>query len=394
MSFFSAPQKTKRTLMFHVGSGSVIAAHVLLEPCAEGVIPQIENSVVVPLPIPTELDGATLVLAMRRALKKSAELMVAEKIGSPDEIICFLESPWYASQVRNIRIAKNVPFLVTEKLINSLLKKEIELFDREELAQYRASGNESVIIERELGALRLNGYYTTEPYGKKASEIELSVVISFSPRALISEITQEISAIFHRTDIQFRTFAFAGSAVVQDLFISHDQFLFADVGAEMTDIVLVRDSVYREAVSFPFGTHTLLRIAATKLGVSIDVAQTLVSLYSTGKLESMQAVKIERILEPAVKEWTKSFEIALEKLASKFAIPNTIALITDPVLLPLFKQAILNESFAQHLLSTESFGVVPLSEVPWHTFARHSVPTHPRSSIGALLVAKYMSSNK
>ncbi len=394
MSFFSAPPKIKRTLMFHVGSGSIIAAYVLLEPRAEGVIPQVENSVIVPLPITDELNGVVLVSAMRKALKKSAELMVEEKIGSPDEIICFLESPWYASQVRNIRITKNTPFLVTEKLITGLIKREIELFDKEELAQYRASGNDSVIIERELGAIRLNGYPTTDPYGKKTSEIDLSVVISFGPRALISEIQQEISAIFHRTGIKFKTFAHAGSSVVQDLFISQDQFLFADVGAEMTDIVLVKDNAYREAVSFPYGTHTLLRKVAIKLGVTIDVAQSLLSLYGTGKLEAMQAMKIERILAPVIQEWTRNLEISLEKLASRFTIPHTIALITEQSMLPFFKEAILDESFAQHLLVAESFGVVPLSEVPWHTFARHSVPTHPRTSMGALSVAKYMNNNK
>ncbi len=388
MSFFSAPAKTKRVLVFHIGSSSIIAAHVLLEPQAGGSIPQIENSVTVSMPIAKELDSATLVAAMRSALKKSAELMVAENIGSPDEIVCFLESPWYATQVRTVRITKNTPFVVTEKLIKDLVSKETDLFQKEELSQYGQSENDSLIVERELEAIRLNGYPSSEPYGKKVREIDLSIVISFGPRVLMKAIQAEVASIFHRTDIRFQTFAYAGSSIVQDLFISHDQFLFADVGGEMTDIVLVKDNTYREAISFPWGTRTLLRSLSTKLGLPIGDAEALMSLYASGKLESSRVAKLNRALGPIMSDWTRNFEKTLEKLATKFSIPSTIALIIEPTMLSVFREAVLDESFIQHVLAAEPFAVVPLGEVPWKTYTRHTVPAHPRTSIASLLLAK------
>jgi hypothetical protein len=316
--------------------------------------------------------------------------MVVENIGSPDEIVCFLESPWYATQVRNIRIAKNAPFLVTEKLVKELVKRETDLFEKEELSQYGQSESESLIIEREIDGVRLNGYPSSKPYGNKVNEIELSVVISFGPRALMKAIQDEVSDIFHRSDIKFQTFAYAGSSIVQDLFISHDQFLFADVSAEMTDVVLVKDNSYREAISFPWGTHTLLRALSSKMGISISDVQALMSLYASGKLETSRIAKLNRAIGPIMSEWTRSFEITLEKLASRFSIPSTIALIIEPGMLLIFREAVLDESFIQHVLAAEPFAVVPLSEVPWHTFTRQTIPAHPRSSIGALLVAKHM----
>lgn len=376
--------------MFHIGSGTIIAAHVLLEPRAGGVIPHIENSVIIHLSIPVELQGIALVSAMRQALKKSAEQMVSQKIGSPDEIICFLESPWYATQVRNVRVTKNTPFLVTEKLVKDLVKRETDLFEKEELVSYQEDENDSMIIERELGAIRLNGYSVNNPYGKKVRELDLSVIISFSPRSLISQIQQEIAAIFHRTNCTFQTFAYAGSSITQDLFISDDQFLFVDVSSEMTDVVVVKDSAYREAISFPYGTHTLIRAIALKLNFSILDTQSLLSLYATGKLESGLTIKLEKVVSVVLQQWTRSFEVSLEKLATQFAIPHTIALLIEPGMLSIFKQAILDETFAQHMLTAKSFGVVPLYEVPWNTFTRQTVQVHPRSSIGALLIAKYM----
>jgi len=391
MSLFRSVPKSKRVLIFHIGSGGIIAADVLFESQTKDIIPEILTTAVFQMPVDLELSGTKLIETMLRTLKKSAEHMVSQNIGSPNEIICFLESPWYVAQARTIRSAKNTPFQVTEKLVKELIKKETELFDREELAGYRESGSESIIVEREITDIRFNGYSVTEPYGKKVREISINLIFSVSPKELISQIQTTISSVFHRTSISFRTFAYAGSTITRDLFTMNDSFLFADIGGEMTDIVLVKENAYTEAISFPWGTHSLLRAIADKSSISIDEARSILSLYTSGKMEAGLQRKIEKTLDTIMQAWTQNFGQALSKLATRFGIPHTIALIIEPAMLPFFKQAIMNESSIQHTLTTQSFSIVPLSEIPWTSFARHASPAHPRSTIAALLVAKHMS---
>ncbi len=394
MSLFRSSPKSKRTLIFHIGSESVIGAFVYLEEFEGKIIPEIQHAVSVALPVSVEVTTPVLIGSMNKALQEVGLIMVNEKIGSPDEILCFLESPWYAAQARTVRVMKNVPFLINEKLITDLVRRETDLFDREELSSYRASNNEAVLIEREITQIRLNGYPVAMPYGQKVKEISVSLVYSISPKTIIDQIRTIIGNSFHRKDISFRTFGYAGAHITRDLFISHDHFLFINIGGEMTDIVLVKDNAYVETASFPWGTNTVLRMFSTATGLTLEEARARLSLYATGRLEARLAVKTNKLLDPILAAWNRSLGLALEGLASQFALPQTIALVSESSMLPLFKEVVAQETIVQNLLSTQQFSVVPLSDIEWKDYVRHLAPLHPKTSISALMVAKYMSNNK
>lgn len=374
--------------MFHVGSATIIATHIEVEKRENQTIPEIKKTVSVTLPVTAVLEASVLIQSMKTALKNSAEQMVLEHIGSPDEIHCFLESPWYASQVRTIKLSKHTPFSITSKIVKDLVKKEIELFEKDQFIATTSPDLRPVIFEQKINDIRLNGYAVSDPYGKKAHEIELSIVVSFAQADLLAEIRQQITSIFHQKNIQFHSFTYAGSLVVGDLFISHDKFLYLDIGGEVTDVVMITENVYREVVSFPWGSNTLVRKAAEQLHLPISLTQALLSLYASKKLESSQKQKLEKTLDPIIAEWTRQFEKALENMASRFSVPHTIALIVQHDFVSLFKQAIIDESFAQHIVTAEMFAVVPLSDVQWHLYARQPHVTHPKSSMGALLISK------
>ncbi len=391
MLFFRSKPKNKRVLIFHIGSGVIISAFVLLDGANDSV-PEIKSAAVAPMPLMSEPDTQHLISTMLRTLKKSAEGMVSEKIGAPDQIICFLGSPWYATQVRKVRMAKNAPFLVTEKIVRDMIKKESDLFDRELLAPTRETNSASVLVEREINRFELNGYQTDNPYGKRVSEIGISLVFSVSSEQLISQIREVISDSFHQKDITFHTFGYAGTLATRNLFLSHNEFMFIDVSNEITDIVLVKDGSYVDTASFPAGTNTILRALATQMRVTPQEVQTMLSLYSLNKLEATWQVKLERALDPILATWTRMFEETISKLSQEFALPHTIALFTDPHMYGIIRQGIMNESFAKMALAPKTFTVVPLQDMPWHSYVRQGAHIHPGAIITTLMVAQKYSS--
>ncbi len=386
MRLFRSSPQTKRAVIFHVGSSAIIGAHVIFDITSKRAIPEITHGAVVPIPITKSLSTEQLIKNMQKSLREAGNRLVHESIGSPDKIICFLESPWYAAQVRSIKISKHVPFTITEKLIKDLVKKEVELFGREYVR-----ADKDILIEKEITDVKLNGYATPDFYGKKAKELSIGMVLSIAPRELLTKMQDQIGAVFHRKEVRFRTFAHAGSMVTRDLFITMNEFVFVDVGGEVTDIVLVKDNMYAETISFPWGTNTLYRAYAHKKGCSLADATSELSVYLSGVMHGTAAKSIERVLEPLIQEWSHQFGVSLEKIAKHHSLPHTIALLTEPLPFSgLFKTTLLNETRIQHTLTAQAFTVVELAEVPWHNFTQKSRNPHPRGAIAALLVAKYM----
>lgn len=385
MSLFRRTKEKKRVLIFHIGSSTILGAHVLFDVENPSPIPEITHTVVTQMKMTAKLTPESLVASMQKAVNDTGHKMVQALVGSPDKIICFLESPWYAAQVRTVTMSKRAAFSVTEKLVQDLIKKETELFERE----YVRESND-VLIERAIASIKLNGYTVTDPYAQKASELEIGLVLSVSPQEILSKIQAEIGQVFHRTRVTFRTFAHAGSVVTSDLFLTTDTFIFTSIGGELTDVVLVKNNVYAETISFPFGTHTLIRTLAESLGQSLEDAEQTLSLYLSGNMEKMQIRKIERALTQGLEVWSDEFGRALSKIAHHYTLPHTVALLTDPLrYASLFKKAIQDESRVQHTLTAHPFTVVALSDVSWNDFVRHANNPHPKGAIAALLVAKY-----
>jgi cell division ATPase FtsA len=388
MSLFGTNAQPKRLLVFHIGTHAVICAYISVETKQKNKIPEIIFSHTTPLGVTPELSISVLMNSMKQALKKSAAYAVSQKIGSPDKIVCFLEAPWYAMQFRTISMAKTAPFLVTEKVITDLIKKETELFDREVLVPSKNTANEAVLVEREMSAIRLNGYHVQSPIGQKVREISITLSMAISPRAVVDQVQDILAGEFHRGSVTFHTFGYAGATITRDLFISQAEFLFVDIGGDMTELVLVRDGTHSETVSFPGGIHSLTRNLSRSLNINLSEAQDLISLYLSGRQEDRLGKKIERILAPTITEWTRSLENALELMATRYGLPSTVALMTERAYVPLYTEAIMAESRTQHTLTGGPFTVIPLSDFSWRTYTTHTRPIHPRSAISALLISR------
>ena len=374
--FSSAGHDGKIVALFNIGSSSVTATLARIFPKETKVIPTILFSSTHKMEIAENLNFPKFMSEMLSALDESAADLANAKLGAPEEFHCFLASPWYASQTRTIKIEKNVPFIFTKKFHDELVAKEISLFEGEALKSFNEKGEHARIIENHTIRILLNGYETAMPFGNRIRAAEMTLFISLSPEEVLAALDGCMRKHFHASKISFHSFICAGFVIVRDLFDSQKEFMFIDVGGEITDVALVKNGILTETVSFPYGKNFLLRRLATGLNRSLTDVAALFALYRDDKLESGIKASFEKILEPARAEWVRAFTAALERIPHGFLLPEAIFLIAGNDVSLWFAQALASEELKHHTLTEKDFAVVLLEKNALAKFVNVSSEAH------------------
>ena len=117
--FFTSKKKERKVAIFDIGSGSVGAALALI-PTDGQAIPTILKSFRTEITEKESLDFETFLNDMLKALDSSIQKLYAAKLGSFDEIVCVLTSPWYLSETRVIKMEKEHSFIFDKKFLKSM----------------------------------------------------------------------------------------------------------------------------------------------------------------------------------------------------------------------------------------------------------------------------------
>ena len=129
MSIFGGTKhKEELALVFDIGSSSVGGALFIMQ---KNNVPQIIFSIREPIVLEKEISFDRFLNLAMQSLLMVASKISTQGLGAPKKIFCVLSSPWYASQTRAIVLKKNAPFIFNSKLADSLIEKEIKLFEDE-----------------------------------------------------------------------------------------------------------------------------------------------------------------------------------------------------------------------------------------------------------------------
>ncbi len=355
--WFSSNSKNREELIlvFDIGSASVGGA--LFYAQSSGV-PRIIFSVREPIVLLETVDTDQLLSLTLKSLSVVVSKVGEMGLGAPEKIFCVLSSPWYASQTRIIKFAKNTPFVFTKKLADSLIERELSIFTAEHTEKYVNVGNKVVPIELKNMKMTLNGYNTPEPLEKKAEELEMMLFIAMSSEQFLVSVEEVIQRHFHTENIKFSSFVMSSFVVARDLFISEEDFLLIDIGGEVTDIAMIKKGALRESISFPMGPNFLIRGVARGLACSLDEAKSHVSLFKDDHAHDSTIIKVEPIVNKLKAEWLKKFQEALANLSNDISIPATIFITVDYEMASFFSELIKSEQFSQYTLTASKFKIV------------------------------------
>lgn len=364
--FSKSKDKKELALVFDIGSSSVGGALFEIQKLG---IPKIILSIREPIILEDKMDIDRFLFLTLKSLEIVASRICMMSIGKPTKIFCVLSSPWYASQTRIIKLEKNTPFLFTSKLADSLIQKEISLFEEEYISKFLHTDNKIRPIEFKNMKTMLNGYMTSDPFNKKAKKLEMVIFISMSGDQILKKIEETVFRHFHTRDIKFSSFVMTSFAVARDMFVQQENFLLIDIGGEVTDISMIKKDILGDSISYPLGRNFMIRRVADSLGCTLSEAKSLIFLYKDGHAVESTEKKLEPIINKLKTEWLEGFQESLVNLSDDISIPATIFITIDQDFTDFFGDVIKTEQFSQYTLTESEFRIIFLGAETLHGIA-------------------------
>lgn len=345
---FASKKEFRTTLIFDIGSGSVAGALVQI-PTDTSKIPTILKSVRVDIQTRKVLDFNLFIDDMNTALHEVCVSLYEAKVAPPEDIVCTLASPWYVSETKSIKLAKEKAFIFTEKIADELLKREIT--DLEEIYYKKYGGKENAPerMETHVMSVSLNGYHVVAPLGKRTTALEMNMFVSLSPKLCLDRIRQTIAQTYHTIPVSFSSFVCASYVAVRDRFEVPDSYVLMDIGGEITDITLISKGILKLSVSFPFGKNTVYKMLVNHFDIEPRDAQEILALYFAGTLASSR----QEVLTPYLKEieqaWKLLFKECMAALPRTLVIPDTVFLTIDTDMKKYFTDILSREDHFQSM---------------------------------------------
>lgn len=390
MGIFSAHNdKEKLILVFDIGSSSVGGALFFL---GDGGGPEIVYSIRESIILEANINVDRFLTLTLKALESITSKICIAGVGSPGKIFCVLSSPWYVSQTRVIKMEKNTSFVFTDKLADSLIQKEISLFEEEYLNKYSNVGSPVRSIEFKNIKTLLNGYETVKPLNQKAKELEMTILISISEMEILTKFEETIFRHFHSKEIFFCSFALASFAVVRDLYPESNSFLLMDIGGEVTDISMIKKNVLHGSISFPLGRNFIIRGIASSLETSLGEAKSSLSLYKDGHGELVLNKELGEVIEKLKVAWRQKFQECLVNISNDISIPSNIYIAVDEDLAEFFIEAIESEQFNQYTLTESKFKISFLGSEALHGLAqfKDNIDRDPFLTISVVYINRFL----
>lgn len=342
--------------VFDISSSSVGGAHALVkmekdQPSVILASSRIDSA------LQEDLDMKRFVSDTVRNLEAVASSLHKADLHRPERIELVLASPWFVSQTRTISYKKNEAFVCTKKFFNALVDAEIEHVIKNELERFGSFGKQGTVVEKQISMVRLNGYTTADPFGKKAKAIEIYLTVTVVPKPVIDQFTAVLQRAYGTRHIGITTSPYTTFVVARDYFDAAHECVIIDVGEEVTDVAFVKEGLFLYQHSFPVGTYGLYRALMTGQKQSAAEAQALVEGYRLAKVSATARTKIDKTLAAFSADWQGALQEILNSGHYGFCLPDICYITADPRFEGVFPGIISTDPFIQHTCSRGS--VVP-----------------------------------
>ncbi|HRY30926.1 MAG TPA: hypothetical protein P5328_00845 [Candidatus Paceibacterota bacterium] len=264
------------------------------------------------------------------------------------EIWCAFSSPWYAATIKNIEIKNDKPIQFTQPLLEKILKQQNIL---------GGANKEKAVIERKILSVQMDDYEIADPFEKVAKKIEASFYLSEISQKTKRAVEKRLEDKFNAVDIKFCTHPAVLISSIKRLFRSVEDFIFIDVGGEITELGFYREGKLLELLTVPFGAHNFLREIMSEYSLDLTAAVSRLNLLLDNKLDSQSYENGLAVINRVKQKFISILAEATKNKLSKEVTPSTIFLTSDLEFGELLKGLILSkEVYNQNLkINSEPF---------------------------------------
>lgn len=243
-------------------------------------------------------------------------------------------SPWYVSHIKDMKIKKEKSFKFSKDEFSKIVKEEISK---------TKDAKDQITIEKDITYVNVNGYHIENPFDKKVKDLDLSFYISSISKETVKEIEEMIEDSFeHVPDIIHRTHPLILFSTLRNIYKSTPNFIFIDIGGEVTDIGLVRNDRLVNTLNIPFGKHYFIRKVMEECKSDYVTAISSIRTISNEEIHKECRKKVVKILPDLTKEWLKNLEEAIKLFGDT---PNIAFVTVDNDLKELFEKILKDKEF-------------------------------------------------
>ncbi len=328
--------------LIDIGSGSVGGGYLSLGKNG----PTLEYAVRVPITIhPDESVESSMLRALVAVNKEltiagASALRRATGSGSVGEVFVSIAAPWQDTKVRLERIEEAKPFTFTRAMLQTVVQKTAQL------PTGRISSGESAI------AVRLNGYQTSQPFGKQAKLAEIVILSSTVEESITDKVRKALRASYHSHHITFTAFAPLAYIVLRDMYPHEREFMVIDVTGEATEMVFIRHGFLSSVLSVPYGVHHLLKTLGNAVPPTSDMQEVKDGVH----LIKNQTANISEARDT----WLTEILEALKAYSERHALPRTIFLLSDDPVRDYIRHALDDSRLRTLWLSDEPLSILPV----------------------------------
>ncbi len=386
--------KATAIAVFDISSSSVGGAHALIERD-----PHDENKTAVTLLVQERCDsGLEEEINIERFIEdtaKALEVVISHvrtaDVHHPSYIQVVLSSPWYNAYTRTIAHKKETSFTCTQRLVDSLIEKEVASLLKESSTAGAAFGSYFKVAEQHIAQITLNGYPTIDPYGKKTQSLEIILNVTLIPDVIAERFTGIIRRSYGNRTIQVTTGPNAAFVALRDNGGIAPDCVIIDAGEEVTDIAFVKNDLLVSHHSFPVGTYELYRSLSEHTSGTHE-ARSLVEAHRLKKLSPGSSRSVEKALHVFAGIWQKAFHQVLDQGQSGFRFPAQCYVIADHRFETVFTTLLTCDPFLLHNAIASQVRVTFVDSIHFSAHIKAVTADHTDISlaIGALFMERLL----
>jgi hypothetical protein len=335
MSIFSRPKKDVLIAAFDVASSSIGGVLFFYHP---DKLPEVLITARFPTDFLPDLNFAKIQRSLHKTFERTIAALKNKMPGGrkkPDLTIIMFSSPYYVSQSKIIRLPKLKPFKISEKFLRNLVG--------DETASFKKKWPETETVE-------------IEEMGISPERSEFSLYFSLGIKAMQDKLKECVSHSFGEIPVRFQSFPFVAFTALKTVMGASGDLLLIDIGGEITDLILIKEGILEETISFPIGENFLVRKIANAFHFPLEESFSLLRQYARGDLHADSHKKIREIAEDAGGRWCQFFERCAKESPDFASLPKNLLFIGGAAALT-FKDAavcVKEKSFRSQFLLPEA----------------------------------------
>lgn len=360
--FGGKKNKDEIVLVLDIGSGSVGGAIVSLpsknRSQKEPIILAQKRTL---MKYQDEIDFDKFAFYMKKALYETTHELLLQKAGKPDKIYCFLGSPWYVSETRNVHIEKKEKFTTSKKMIDAVIDKELRSVIKEYEKKYDRGNDVPKLMENIILESLVNGYKVSDVFDKKALSLDLIMYLSVTPQSIMDGIKDTVKRVFPHSRIYFGSFIMALFNAIRIKHPKLEAHLLIDINAEITDVGMVTDGILTSFFSFPIGRNYIIRAIMKKNRVNKDQAESLFGLYTRGDMQESTKLEFKKIMDQVEKDWKNVFYRSIVEISKISGYTDVVHLVSHKDTSVFFSNILANPNVPLAILGDRKFSVDTIS---------------------------------